>query len=380
MKKTLKMMAMMFVAVSLAIPVSEAKDNNNAFVEEDFQGYWFIGIQGGVGQTVGETGFGSLISPAAAVGFGYQFTPVWGLRAGIGGWQAKGAAIGNITEVYRFNYLQGNVDVMVDICNIFGEYRMNRAVNPYVFAGVGINGAFNNTEAQNLGPRMPADNLLWDGSRVFPAGRFGVGMGIRISDAVHFNLEVNGNFLSDSFNSKKGSAVDWQLGAVAGFTFRIGLKKSERNTEPVFVPEELAEETKPVQPEPVHQPAPVSVQEAEPAAAVAVAEFNPVTENVFFLIGKSEVRDSEMPKLEEVVSLLENNPQTKVTVTGHADAETGSDERNMELSEQRAENVAAVLVKAGISPDRIVVQYKGSSENPYDLPEKNRVAICVVAD
>lgn len=95
---------------------------------------------------------------------------------------------------------------------------------------------------------------------------------------------------------------------------------------------------------------------------------------------KSEVRDSEMPKLEEVVSLLEDNPQAKVTVTGHADAETGSDERNMELSEQRAENVAAVLVKAGISPDRIVVQYKGSSENPYDLPEKNRVAICVVAD
>ena len=104
---------------------------------------------------------------------------------------------------------------------------MSRAVNPYIFAGVGVNGAFNNGEAQDLGPYLPKDNLLWDGSRVFPVGRFGAGMGVRLTDAVHFNIEVNGNFLSDRFNSKKGSAVDWQLGALAGFTFRIGLKKEK---------------------------------------------------------------------------------------------------------------------------------------------------------
>ena len=50
----------------------------------------------------------------------------------------------------------------------------------------------------------------------------------------------------------------------------------------------------------------------------------------------------------------------------------------MELSKERAENVAAALEAAGISPDRITVDYKGSTVNPYDTPEKNRVAVCVV--
>ena len=49
----------------------------------DFRGHWFISVQGGIGQTVGETSFGNMISPAAAFNFGYRFTPVWGLRAGL---------------------------------------------------------------------------------------------------------------------------------------------------------------------------------------------------------------------------------------------------------------------------------------------------------
>ena len=69
-----------------------------------------------------------------------------------------------------------------------------------------------------------------------------------------------------------------------------------------------------------------------------------------------------------------------MTVTGHADAETGSESRNMELSEERAENVAAAIKAAGIASDRVFIAYKGDRENPFDTPEKNRVAICVVAE
>ena len=69
-----------------------------------------------------------------------------------------------------------------------------------------------------------------------------------------------------------------------------------------------------------------------------------------------------------------------MTVTGYADAATGTDERNMVLSEERAENVAAAIKAAGISADRVKVSFKGSRENPFDTPEKNRVAICVVGE
>ena len=119
-------------------------------------------------------------------------------------------------------------------------------------------------------------------------------MGVRLTDAVHFNIELNGNFLSDRFNSKKGSAVDWQLGALAGFTFKIGLKK------------EKASEEVPVEPSPA--PAPVSeaepAAEAEPAPApvIEAAAFEPVTENVFFRLNESDLLDDERAKVLEIAA------------------------------------------------------------------------------
>lgn len=386
MKKTLMAIVMLAAASFTGTGLSaQEKDNDTGY--DQFSGHWFIGVQGGVGQTLGETTFGTLISPAASVSFGYQFTPVWGLRAGIGGWQAKGAVVDATSTVYKYNYLQGSVDVMVDLCGIAG-YKVSRAVNPYIFAGVGVNGAFNNSEAQDLAPRLPEDNLLWDGSKVLPVGRFGLGMGVRITDAVHFNIEVNGNFMGDSFNSKKGSAVDWQLGAMAGFTFKIGLKKDKKaEPEPVLCEEAVVEETvdtvSPMTPVDTTEALPVQEEAAESsltADAYEAADFEAVEENIFFTIGRSALRDSEVVKLNGLVSLLNANLQTSVTVTGYADKETGSAERNMQLSKERAENVAAALVNAGVSADRITVQYKGSEESPFDTPEQNRVAICIVDD
>ena len=363
----------------LAVTTLSAQEKERSY--DEFNGHWFIGVQGGIGQTLGETSFGTLISPAAAVSFGYQFTPVWGLRVGLSGWQAMGAAVDVSTNIYKYNYFQGNIDVMVDLCGIAG-YRVSRAVNPYLFAGIGVNGAYNNREAHNV-QGLPEDNLLWSGSKIFPAGRFGVGMGVRITDAVHFNIEVNGNFMGDSFNSKRGSAVDWQLGALAGFTFKIGLKKDKEpvEEEPVLSYEDTVVAAPVAEPEDTAAATTtVAVVPALDSAAYAVADFEAVEENIFFLIGKSEIRSSEESKVGDVAYLLEANPQTRVTVTGYADKETGSAERNMQLSKERAENVAAALIDAGIDPERITVLYKGSSETPFDSQEENRVAICVVDD
>ena len=349
---------------------------------DEFRGHWYIQVQGGAGQTVGETSFGSLISPSAAFNFGYRFTPVWGLRAGLGGWQGKGAVLGP-TEVYRYSYLQGSVDVTADICGIFSGYRAGRSLSPYLFAGVGVNGGFNNSEANSLSGRFPADNLLWTGRSILPAGRFGLGTGIRITDAVHFNVEVNANILGDRFNSKRGSAVDWQLGALAGFTFNIGLKKGRKaepvpSSAPVPVAEQRPEPSEPSEPSRPGAAEP-SAEISEPSSAESAPQFNPVQEDIYFSIGKSVIRPGEKSKLAEVVRLLESYPEAEITVTGHADRATGSAGRNLELSKERARNVAAALMDGGVSGDRITVLYKGDTENPYSEPERNRVAICIVS-
>ena len=127
-------------------------------------------------------------------------------------------------------------------------------------------------------------------------GRFGVGMGVRLTDAVHFNIELNGNFLSDRFNSKKGSAVDWQLGALAGFTFKIGLKKEK-------APEEVPVEPSPA-PAPVSEAEPAAEAEPAPAPVIEAAAFEPVTENVFFRLNESELLDDERAKVLEIAAVL----------------------------------------------------------------------------
>ena len=377
MKKTMTLLAASLLALASFSATAQDKGSKT----DEFDGHWFLQVQGGIGHTVGETKFGDLISPAANLSFGYQFTPVWSLRAGIGGWQAKGAVVGP-TEVYKYNYLQGSVDVMVDLCNIFADYRMSRTLNPYLFAGVGVNGAFNNTEAQALAARFPADNLLWDGSKILPAGRFGVGLDIRLVDAVHFNIEVNGNFMGDSFNSKVGSAVDWQLGAMAGFTFNIGLKKakkSEAQPAAVYTPAPAPEPEPQPEPEPVVVPA-TPEPEPEPAPEPVKPAFAPVEEGVYFTIGKSDISAEGQEKIAVIVEVLKSYPDTKVTVTGHADAATGTPERNMILSKDRAEAVAEAIIAAGIDSDRVKVEYKGDTANPSSVPAQNRVAICIVEE
>ena len=377
MKKTMTLLAASLLALASFSATAQDKGSKT----DEFDGHWFLQVQGGIGHTVGETKFGDLISPAANLSFGYQFTPVWSLRAGIGGWQAKGAVVGP-TEVYKYNYLQGSVDVMVDLCNIFADYRMSRTLNPYLFAGVGVNGAFNNTEAQALAARFPADNLLWDGSKILPAGRFGVGLDIRLVDAVHFNIEVNGNFMGDSFNSKVGSAVDWQLGAMAGFTFNIGLKKAKKSqAQPaaVYTPAPAPEPEPQPEPEPVVVPA-TPEPEPEPAPEPVKPAFAPVEEGVYFTIGKSDISAEGQEKIAVVVDVLKSYPDTKVTVTGHADAATGTPERNMILSKDRAEAVAEAIIAAGIDSDRVKVEYKGDTANPSSVPAQNRVAICIVEE
>ena len=39
----------------------------------EFEKHWFMQIQGGAAHTIGEAKFDKLISPAAALNFGYQF-------------------------------------------------------------------------------------------------------------------------------------------------------------------------------------------------------------------------------------------------------------------------------------------------------------------
>ncbi len=355
MKRILTILASAALVASLSVASAQKKD---------FNPYWFMQLQGGAAETVGETSFSDLLSPSAAVSLGYQFSPVFGARLNVNGWQAKGAIVGP-TTVYKYNYVEGAVDLTADLAAIFAGYKYDRTLSPYLFGGVGVNYAFNNDEANEIANRFPtADNYLWDGSKVSPALRAGAGLNIRLTDAVALNLEGNCSFLNDHFNSKKGSKADFQIKAVAGLTFSFGKAPA-----PAPVPAPAPAPV--VKPEPEPEPAPVEEVEVVPA-------FESLSRNILFVINKWDIRDSEKLKIDEVVEALKANPDTKVRVSGYADKATGTAKRNKFLSEKRAEVVAQAIVAAGIDKDRIITEYFGDTVNPFETPEENRVAVCLV--
>ncbi len=320
-------------------------------------------LQGGVGHTIGEAGIGDLLSPAAALSAGYRFNPLWGIRLGVSGWQAKGAWVVPFTS-YKYNYLQGNVDATLDLSNLFCKYNPDRVFNAYLLAGVGLNYAFNNDEAMALGN----DKLqyLWEDNKMFVAGRVGLGTNIRLSKQVAFNVELNSNILSDKFNSKKAGNVDWQSNLLVGLTIKFG-KKSKPVPAPAPAPEPVQE----VVPAPAPAPAPAPVVEEK------IVEVEPLTENVFFELNSSVIRASEEGKIANLVSYLNKYPEAKVIVTGHADAATGNEKINMRLSEERAAVVEKALKDKGIAADRIKAEFNGDKVQPFSTPEENRVTICI---
>lgn len=373
----MKKILCMICAVSTVFSVFAAKpDKHDSSIV--FKPHWFLQGQGGVGYTIGESASDdSFLSGAAALYAGYQFTPVVGMRFGLSGWQSKGAEaayLPGVNNVYKYNYLQGNVDVMFDLCSLFGGFNHKRVVNPYLFVGVGVNGAFNNDEAVSLAQRAGTDHpYLWKDSKVFVAGRGGVGVDFFVSQHTAIGLEVNANLLSDKYNSKKGDNVDWQFNALLGLKFRLGKNHKKIAVEaPVETPAPAPVQEPAPAPAPVQEPAPAPVQEPAPAPAPEL------TENVFFAINSSVITAAENEKINDLVKFMKENPDVKVTVTGYADAETGNKGINQRLSQQRADNVAAAIKKAGIAADRVAVAAKGDTVQPFGVSNvQNRVAICV---
>lgn len=344
---------------------------------QEFVPGWNLQIRAGASETVGETVWNDLISPALDFSAAYQFNPVLGLRGDILGVEGKGAMNGiqGATAVYKFGFAQLGGDITIDLANL-SRYNPDRIVSPYLYGGLAANIGFNNKQANDLLDKGASFEYLWDGASFFPGLRGGGGFDIKLSDAVKLNIEAGVNALSDRFNSKKnlrGTALDmdYHYTALVGLKIALGDHKPKVH-EHIIVPQEHT-----AAPVPTPEPAPapkVEIQEAPQVPAEPV-EF---VKNIYFEIDHWNIQESEKAKLDEIVAYMNENPKTTISLSSHADKTTGSASRNQFLSEQRAKAVTSELVKRGIEATRITSESKGDTANPYAEPESNRVTICTV--
>lgn len=77
-----------------------------------------------------------------------------------------------------------------------------------------------------------------------------------------------------------------------------------------------------------------------------------VMKNIFFDVGKAELKNESIGELERILDLLNNNGGVKLQINGHTD-NSGNAATNKILSLKRAETVMAFLVARGIDADRL---------------------------
>ncbi|MCQ2137425.1 MAG: OmpA family protein [Bacteroidales bacterium] len=365
----------------------------------EFQPRWYVQFQDGLTYTFGEAPDpGKLMSNIFQLGGGYDFNPYFGLRANFGYAQNRGYIDAPHFRGYGANIAQLQADATLNLTNLLLGYRHNWAVNVYPFVGFVGNLGTDNNSASFFVPDA------WEPTKFFPAGHAGVHFDFKITNHVSATLEGNYFITKDEFNSKFEGRPDKQINVLAGLKYKMGkgftvsqayLAAQAAAREAAIAAEKAAAEKAAAEAEAARLAAEKAAAEkaaaeaeaariaAEKAAAEAAAakykqDCVEHSCNIFFALDRSVVRQQEMGKVDDLVKFMNEYPDYKVGLCGYADRGTGTPRYNLPLSERRVKAVKKILMERGIAEERIITDFKGDTVQPFEIPEQNRVVMCLV--
>jgi OOP family OmpA-OmpF porin len=93
-----------------------------------------------------------------------------------------------------------------------------------------------------------------------------------------------------------------------------------------------------------------------------------IKQTIYFETGNANIKPVSFPLLDEVATVLTDNPEIQVRIEGHTD-DRGSNEYNMGLSQERTEAVRQYLVGKGVDATRM--EAKGYGESAPIASNKN---------
>ncbi len=335
------------------------------------QPYTFIQVQGGLNKVFSP---GSKFNPTFSVGVGRMFTNIVGARLHFNGLETKNG-LKSIGANYKFKYITGDVDIMLNVFNIF-KANNKRLVDLYLIGGVGANIAWGNKDFSNLvannrnAIQEDINNAWGPGTtrkQLFNHNiRFGALVDFNVSKHISLGLEVDLNSLDDRFNSKFNNSDDWMLTAQLSFTYKFGFKRPNKPQTVVVAPPPVA----------VRDASDIVTDKTESAAAaVPVVAVSPISEVITYTIRMVDVNNAAA--INKVVEWYKQNPNVakQVIVEGYADKGTGRPASNMKFSQQRADNAAKALQEKGIPASDIKVKAYGDTVQPFAENDKNRAVI-----
>ena len=328
---------------------------------------WFVGVGGGFNTAIGKeikpfAEFTPKNNWAAEAFIGKWFTPTIGARVGYKGVMNNFAydadtfvsnAYGNGEQV-RFGY--AHADLMWNLSNALSGYKETRFWDIIPYAGLGYLGINNGQTDNKIGVSAGIYNELRLGKVVnlfIDLSVIGtenpVGLRTVADNAPVVTNETN-VFVRPLYMPT----------ATVGITFNLSKKKNFDRFSSVGVRKDVYEaalarikelENRPVQTKEVVKEVPVT-KEVQVEKEVQVLVGSTV---ITFPMGKSTLSTVEREKVEMFAKAFDGQ-DVVIKVVGSADSKTGTVKRNNQLAKERADAVKAVLVKNGISEDKISVE------------------------
>ncbi len=354
----------------------ECKDN---YAPASWRQGWFLQAGAGVQTPFVENDNTHHVTAVYNLGVGRWFSPYMGLRFS----GTYGSLHFNGDNMARAKQANLNVDFMWDMLNSINGYKADRvfAIVPFV----GLGGTYvwdfeNNTDA-NVYSKGHVRHNEW----MLPVSA-GIQFRFRLCRYADFFLEGRGAFYGDNFNNVvEGHPVDINFQAVGGFNIRFdgnGMSRYNPCDYAGYV-STLNNQVNDLRNALAVSEAARSAAEAQlPCPEVAVTEATttivnaPLLPSVRFKINSAYVSSEEMVNVYNVAEYLKANPGVSIVVRGYADKDTGSAAYNQKLSERRAQAVADILTTDyGIDASRLTLEAAGSSVQPYDTNNWNRIVL-----
>ena len=324
-----------------------------------------------------EMEFGDRISPALDIAFGKWITPEVGVRLMFSSWRLNGATQNNelsdggavdgkpwygywLTE-QKINYMNLHGEVMFNLSNLLCGYNEKRIWNVSPYIGMGWMRIFDDEKSNEIGANL------------------GIYNSFRLSEALDLNLDVRGTLVNDDFDGERGGRnEEGILSATVGLTYKFKPRGFKAKVITILDQteidrlrqqmNELNAENERLKNKPAE-----TITNTELLLKEIVAPCM-----VVFPINTANLSQDERVNLSMFAENVKKQDKGIVySITGYADAATGTKEINDPLSKARAEAVYRCLVEEfGISESQLIIDYKGGVENMfYDNPAMSRAVI-----
>lgn len=379
-----------FAQVSEEGYISDKPGYKTSFKRNKGHQNWFIHLGAGAQMYLGDNDhkadFTDRLTLMPTVSLGKWFNPYWGLR-----FKGQGGSIHSFEStnpdritgtdanfMQKDMYYNVHLDAMLNLVNYFGNYKETNVFHLTPYVGMGF--AHRMTNDQDVNQNYLDDQLPPDWRRHSNAITFngGIMFGFRLSKRVNLDFDLGIMMVPDYFERIESKIEnDAVASASGGITFKLG-KTDFQAIEPMdySLINDLNSKINSLRSENAElSKRPVSCPDCPEPAPQVVNEVNYVPNVVFFRLNSSKIDANQQVSVYNTAKFMQETGE-KIKVVGYADKDTGTSNYNMKLSEKRARAVAKELTsKYNIPSDRIIVEWKGSDQQPYPQNNWNRVVI-----